>query len=393
MLGSASYLCHILVTATIFLSIPAGAEIFRAKDVLYGRIGTDITLVCNAANDRIIQWKVNGTLVALANDTKVQHGNLMLLVADLPVEGNYSCYDKTGRLLHWIQLKLGYPPSKPLVHCMASNFYRISCSWEKNQEAAFPTSYIATYRAPSSKVLNCPTDLLNNICQIDNPQIFASLPYVINITAINPVGYRTTLLEIVAMEIVQPDPPANLTAEPVFGSPRRIKVQWDYPPSWGERFELKFILEYKLQQNHFWSRLETKTKAEIITDAIAAQMYVIRVKAKDSFDNGKWSDWSSEVLVMTSSETSTESIQTTVTTLMTDFVHTYSQPTEPSFSSTSILSTTGSDVLDREIVVLISVTVSVGISIAVATFLLWIRRKRQESDKNGILTKKALPLC
>ncbi|XP_067887421.1 interleukin-11 receptor subunit alpha isoform X2 [Heterodontus francisci] len=339
----------------------------------------------------IIQWKVNGTLVVLTNDTKVQNGNLVVLMADLPMEGNYSCHDETGRLLHWTQLKLGYPPSKPLVNCKASTFYKISCSWVKDQEAAFPTSYIATYRDPSSKVWNCPVDLLSNICQIDNPQIFASLPYVINITAINPVGYRTTLLEIVALDIVQPDPPANVRAEPVFGSPRRIKVQWDYPLSWSPRFELKFILEYKLKQNRFWSRMETKMKEEIITDAIVAQLYVIRVKAKDSFDNGKWSDWSSEVLATAWSETTTEGIQTTVTTLMTDIAHAHSQSTEATFSPTSVLSS--SDVLDREIVILISIIVSIGISIAVATLVLWIRRKKRESDKNDILTKKALHFC
>ncbi|XP_072353392.1 ciliary neurotrophic factor receptor subunit alpha-like isoform X1 [Scyliorhinus torazame] len=391
MMGFTSRLCLVIITAAIYVLIPAGAETFRGKDVLYGRIGTDITLTCKAANDRIIQWKVNGTLVALTNDTKIQHGNLVLLMADLSMEGNYSCHGNTGRLLHWIKLKLGYPPSKPLVHCQASNFYRISCSWKKNQEAAFPTSYSATFRNPSRKVSNCTTDLLSNICQIDNPEMFASLPYIINITAINPVGRRTTLLEIVTMEIVQPNPPANVTAEPVFGSPRRIKVQWDYPPLWSERFELKFILEYKLQQSHFWSGLETKMKAENITDAIAGQLYVIRVKAKDSFDNGKWSDWSSEVPVIAWSETTTENVQTTVTALMTDFAHTHIQSTEPTFSPTSILSS--SDVLDKNIVVLISIASSVGISIAVATFLFWIRSKRPASDKNDILTKKALPLC
>uniref|UniRef100_UPI00398E7A49 interleukin-11 receptor subunit alpha-like isoform X2 n=1 Tax=Pristiophorus japonicus TaxID=55135 RepID=UPI00398E7A49 len=368
MIGSTSCLCHVIILATVSLLIPAGAEIFRGKDVLYGSIGTDITLLCSATNDRIIQWKVNGTLVALTNYTKVQNGNLVLLMADLPMEGNYSCYDETGGLLYWTQLKFGYPPSKPLVHCTAPNFYTIFCSWEKNQEPTFPTSYIATYRDPSNKVWNCPTDLLSNLCKIDDPHIFSPLPYIINITAVNPVGYRTTLLEIVALDIVQPDPPANVNAEPVFGSPRRIKVQWDYPLRWSPRFELKFILEYKLQQNHFWSRMETKLKEEIITDAIVAQLYVIRVQAKDSFDYGNWSDWSSEVYCTTWSETTSESIQAAVTTLMMDDVHPHSQSTEPTFSPTLTLSS--SDVLDKDIVILISIAVSIGISIAFATFVL-----------------------
>ncbi|XP_048458406.1 interleukin-11 receptor subunit alpha [Rhincodon typus] len=312
-------------------------------------------------------------------------------MANLSMEGNYSCHDETGRLLHWTQLKLGYPPSKPLVHCTASNFYRISCMWENNQEGSFPIHYIATYRSPSSNIFSCPRDFLRNICQIDNPQMFASLPYVINITAINPIGRRTTLLDIVLFDIVQPDPPVNVTAEPVFGSPRRIKVQWDYPPSWGSQFKLKFVLEYKLLRYNFWSRLNTKMTTEIITDAIAAQLCAIRVKARDFFDNGKWSDWSSEVLVTPWIETTTENIQSTVTTLMMDFIHTQSQSTDPTLSSNVILSS--SDVLDRNIVVLISIAASIGICIAATTFVLWIRRRRQESDMNDILTKKALSLC
>ncbi|XP_072429412.1 interleukin-11 receptor subunit alpha-like [Chiloscyllium punctatum] len=389
MIAFISCLCHGIVLASILLT-PAGAGIFGGTDVLYGRIGTDITLKCKAANNRIIQWKVNGTFVTLSNNLKEQNGSLVLLMADLSMEGNYSCHDETTRLLYLTQLKLGYPPSKPLVHCVASNFYRISCMWENSQEGSIPVRYIATYRTPSSNIFNCPRDSLNNICQIDNPQMFASLPYVINITAVNPIGHRTTLLDVMLFDIVQPDPPVNITAEPVFGSPRRIRVQWDYPLSWGSQFKLKFVLEYKLQKYNFWSRLDTKMTTEIITDAIAAQLYAIRVKTKDFFDNGKWSNWSSEVFVTPWRETTTESIQSTVTTQMMDFVQTLSQSTTPTLSPNVIPSS--SDVLDRNIVILISIATSIGICIAATTFVLWIRSRRQESDKNDILTKKALTL-
>ncbi|XP_069780185.1 interleukin-11 receptor subunit alpha-1-like [Narcine bancroftii] len=390
MIGSISCIRDLFALATVFL-IPANANHFGRNDFLYGRIGTDITLMCNATNDRIIQWKVNGSLVGQANNTKVQNGNLVLLMAGLPVEGNYSCHDDTGEMLQCTRLKLGYPPYKPVVHCKALNFYRIYCFWERNHVESFPTHYIATYRDPRNKVWNCTTQLPSNICQIDDPQIFSPLPYVINITAVNPVGHRTTLLEIVAPDIVQPDPPSNVKAEPVFGSPRRIKVQWNYPSTWSSRFELKFILEYKLQQNNFWSRVETNKKEETITDAIAAQLYVIRVKAKDFLDYGKWSDWSSEVLVATWSETTSESIQTTVAMLTMDYQDTHGQQTETSSSPNSIASS--SDVLDKDIIILIFIAISAGLFTITAAFVIWVRKKRQEPHKADILMKKALPYC
>lgn len=385
MIGSTSCIYHVFVLAVASFLIPADANGFRGNDILYGRIGTDITLMCNAANGRIVQWKVNGSLVVQTNSTKVQNGNLLLLMASLPVEGNYSCHGEAGEMLHSTQLKLGYPPSKPLVHCEAQNFYRIYCSLEKSHKEFFPTSYIATYRDPESNVWNCTTQVPSNICQIDNPELFSPIPYVINITAVNPVGHRTTLLEILTPDIVQPDPPSNVKAEPVFGSPRRIKVQWNYPLSWSQHFELKFIMEYKLQQNNFMSRLETIEKEETITDAITAQLYVIRVKAKDSFDFGKWSDWSSEVFVTTWSEI----IPTAIPAFTMDYMDSHGQQTVFASSPTSII--LDPDVLDKDAVILISIAILVGLLTITTVFVLWVRKKNQEAHEANVLMKKTLP--
>ncbi|XP_072920296.1 interleukin-11 receptor subunit alpha-like [Hemitrygon akajei] len=391
MIGSASCIYNVLVLATISFLIRAGAHVLRGNEVSYGRIGTDINLICNAANDRRVHWKVNGTLVAKTNNTQVQNGNLVLLMAGLSLEGNYSCHNDTGEMLQWTVLKLGYPPSKPLVHCKAFNFYRIYCSWTKSHRESFPSRYIATYRDPSRKFWNCTTHSPDNVCQIDNPQIYSQLPYVMNVTAVNPVGHRTTLLEFVPLDIVQPDPPSNLKADPVFGSPRRIKVRWSYPSTWSPRFNLKFILEYKLQQNNFWFRLETFKEEVTITDAIGAQLYLIRVKAKDSFDYGKWSEWSSEVPVTTWSETTSESIQTTVATLTVDYVDIHGQQTESPSAPTSIFPS--SEVLDTNIIILISIAIVIGLFTMTAAFVLWVRKKKQEPHKAEILMKKALTYC
>lgn len=385
MIGSTSCIYHVFALAVASFLIPADANGFRGNDILYGRIGTDITLMCNAANGRIVQWKVNGSLVVQTNSTKVQNGNLLLLMASLPVEGNYSCHGEAGEMLHSTQLKLGYPPSKPLVRCEAQNFYRIYCSLEKSHKEFFPTSYIATYRDPESNVWNCTTQVPSNICQIDNPELFSPIPYVINITAVNPVGHRTTLLEILTPDIVRPDPPSNVKAEPVFGSPRRIKVQWNYPLSWSQHFELKFIMEYKLQQNNFMSRLETIEKEETITDAITAQLYVIRVKAKDSFDFGKWSDWSSEVFVTTWSEI----IPTTIPAFTMDYMDSHGQQTVFASSPTSII--LDPDVLDKDAVILISIAILVGLLTITTVFVLWVRKKNQEAHEANVLMKKTLP--
>ncbi|XP_042191770.1 interleukin-11 receptor subunit alpha [Callorhinchus milii] len=388
MMGSILHLCSLAIS----ILNPVMGELLREKGILYGQIGTDVTLFCRADNHRFIQWRVNGTRVALSNNTKVQNGNLKFLLTELASGGNYSCHDETGELLHWTRLELGHAPSKPRVHCRAFNVFRISCEWENHQDTTFPTRYIASYRDPQNQIQNCSADpLYKNICHIDNPQIFTSLPYVVNVTAVNTLGSRATLSEFLAMDIVQPNTPKNVRVKPVFGSPRRIKVRWDYPSLWDTRFELKFVLEYRPTIISFWSRLETALLKETITDAIPGELHLFRVKAKEVLDHGKWSDWSPEVTGTPWAETTTESIKPTTVIWLIEDTETEGQPSGPALSPTSVF--TSPNVLDKYVFAVVSIAISIGISVVITILLLWIRRIKTEPDKKDILTKKPLTFC
>ncbi|XP_041105439.1 ciliary neurotrophic factor receptor subunit alpha-like [Polyodon spathula] len=99
----------IITLITSLISIPVKAEIWtnEISDVQYGRIGSNVTLLCSASrNGSAVEWRLNGTRVA-SSFAVLQNGNLILTNSDSTMEGNYSCHDKKGQLLTATALRLG----------------------------------------------------------------------------------------------------------------------------------------------------------------------------------------------------------------------------------------------------------------------------------------------
>ncbi|KAM4808392.1 interleukin-11 receptor subunit alpha [Rhinophrynus dorsalis] len=279
------------------ISVSFSASTWGEEGVKYGRIGGNITLMCNNKNDSsVAEWRFNGS-PDIPRGVFNSIGHLQLSNTDLFSMGNYSCYSRSGELLSSVHLRLGYPPGMPTVSCRASDFENFSCYWKSSVETLLPTRFIASYRNTNNHNSGiCVQEPFRpNMCSVRMSEIWSS--YQMNITEENPLGSSFRLLVVTLQSIVKPDPPEKLVVEPVPFSPKRLRVTWAYPSSWPQEphFLLKFRLQYRPVVHSYWSVVETVNLSDIITDAFAGTEHVVQVSARDYLDAGNWSEWSAEV--------------------------------------------------------------------------------------------------
>uniref|UniRef100_A0A4W5LCM7 Ig-like domain-containing protein n=1 Tax=Hucho hucho TaxID=62062 RepID=A0A4W5LCM7_9TELE len=117
------------------------------SDVQYGRLGSNVTLVCGAALDRTsVKWRLNRSSMLPWQHRVTSDGHLVLLQADHAAEGNYSCHDDQGLLIRTTRLRLGHPPALLNVSCRVSNHSLVLCSWVESVKTLLPAQYHTSYR-------------------------------------------------------------------------------------------------------------------------------------------------------------------------------------------------------------------------------------------------------
>ncbi|KAG5847832.1 hypothetical protein ANANG_G00130390 [Anguilla anguilla] len=137
---------------------------------------------------------------------------------NIPCKGNYTCHSRNGSLLQTLFLQPGYPPSPLKVKCSSPGYpITATCSWSEEPEPTLPTRYTATYGIGScfaaglcashkSRFHPCrPVPSLRHHCVL-NISLFQSDPQVINVTATNPLGSRSTFFSFIVENVVKPDP-------------------------------------------------------------------------------------------------------------------------------------------------------------------------------------------
>ncbi|XP_020649940.3 interleukin-27 subunit beta isoform X1 [Pogona vitticeps] len=245
-----------------------------------------------------VEWRMNGT--SAAGWTEAREGDhLVLLNASLADDGEYTCHDAaTGQILRKIHLKLGYPPDKPVVQCRSISYAAINCSWCLETETHLATSFISTYRhGLEGEAYECPQSVpMANVCSITNLQLFSTDPYMLNVTAINPLGTATTLSFIFLDQIIKPDPPEDVKVSPINKERKKLLLTWKPPGSWllPEYFPLKYSIKYSVDGSNNSKRV-SRTIEETsftLTGIRPGVIYHVQVAARDALDNGEDSDWS-----------------------------------------------------------------------------------------------------
>ncbi|KAM3852507.1 interleukin-27 subunit beta [Vipera latastei] len=265
----------------------------------YARLGAStVVLSCPVPEGGSrVGWKNHITSETVLNGVQ-RDGSLVLQNASLAQEGEYSCQDgTTGQTLRRIRLQLGYPPEKPSIHCRSISYPSVNCSWALEADTRLPTSFFASYRhGLMGEVHQCKQPVAaSHSCSMTALQMFSTDPYMLNVTAVNPLGTASHFSLVFMDQIIQPDPPENVTVSPVQGKRKTLLVQWKAPSSWlyPEYFPLKYIIRYSRDG----SRLSRTTRpieqtSFTLTGIRSGVNYHIQVAAKDFLDNGEYSAWS-----------------------------------------------------------------------------------------------------
>ncbi|XP_056147158.1 interleukin-11 receptor subunit alpha-like [Lampris incognitus] len=295
----------ILQSSPVYIAVLQSGPVYvtglqSVSGVQYGRLETNVTLVCGTSPLRTpVEWRLNRSLV-LPWHRLTSDGALVLLHVDQSAQGNYSCHDNDGVLLHTTRLVLGYPPGLLSVSCRVPSHTLVRCSWVESVKTFLPSQYHAFYRGIHQEWMPCVIGPALRSCDITSPSFWQAY-HLLNITAANPLGSTPTVKQIRLHELLKPDPPESVSIEEVEGSPTRLVVNWNNPSSWPIQlaFPLKYEVRYRPLGSGHWSQLETSENSVLIVDALAGYLHQVQVRAQDGVNSdSKWSDWTPLLLAM-----------------------------------------------------------------------------------------------
>ncbi|XP_029436981.1 interleukin-6 receptor subunit alpha isoform X2 [Rhinatrema bivittatum] len=267
-------------------------------------LGMDVNLTClsEKADNSSVSWKLqNQTLHPKQSNRVVTRGQLLLKSVQPRDSGNYSCY-KDGHWVRSIQLLVGEALEKPKLSCYrrfpVSN---IRCEWRPAKKLSSATKAVLQVQ----KGFN--GELFTEACAYyQSKQVFScrlrpseddATTYVVSMCVTNKVDSQGSNEEVLTgNNILQPDPPANVTVKAVERSPQKLTVSWQYPVTWRNYYyRLKFKIRYRAEHATAFTLVYSQETSILIADAWMGKKSVVQVQAREEFDHGLWSTWSPEV--------------------------------------------------------------------------------------------------
>uniref|UniRef100_A0A8C6WYJ5 Fibronectin type-III domain-containing protein n=1 Tax=Neogobius melanostomus TaxID=47308 RepID=A0A8C6WYJ5_9GOBI len=270
--------------------MPALMCVFAVPGLQFGCLKSNVTLACGKHQTPVV-WHFNHSS-ALPWHQVTSNGSLILLQTDHSAQGDYSCYDHQGLLVHSLTLRLGYPPGPLSISCRVPNHKHVRCSWADSVDTYLPAVYNASYSWRP-----CVVDASGKHCDIDQPG-FWQTTHILRVTETNALGDQTTLLLFKLYDLLKPDPPEYVTVDALEGHPTRLQVSWSFPSSWpqGIAFPLIFHIRYRPQESSYWSEVLSEESPLVIFDALAGHVHQVEVRAQDEVNQeSHWSEWSAPV--------------------------------------------------------------------------------------------------
>ncbi|XP_072309683.1 interleukin-11 receptor subunit alpha [Eucyclogobius newberryi] len=292
----------VCLTVICFLSwslAPSRAQ--NGKDEVsglqYGRLESNVTLACGKSPIRTpVVWHLNHSS-ELPWHQVTSNGSLILLQTDHSAQGDYSCYDNQGLLVHSLRLRLGYPPGELSISCRVPSHKHVRCSWADSTDTHLPSEYTASYGGNNQEEDGwrpCVVDASGKVCDIYHPG-FWQVTHILQVTETNALGSSTTQAFFKLHELLKPDPPESVVVDSVEGYRTRLMVSWSFPSSWPQEdaFPLMFHVRYRPQGSSYWSELFSEEGQLTIFDALAGHVHQVEVRARDEFNQWtQWSEWS-----------------------------------------------------------------------------------------------------
>ncbi|XP_032425608.1 interleukin-11 receptor subunit alpha [Xiphophorus hellerii] len=375
---------------------PSRAQIWsdEVSDVQFGRLESNVTLACRKSQISFpVVWRHNHSSV-LSWHQVTSNGSLVLFLVDLSAQGNYSCYDDSGLLLHSVILRLGYPPGLLSISCRVPNHTLVRCSWRDSVKTFLPSKYNTSFRGKEEKepIKLCIVDSTNRHCVVQEPAFWQTI-HTFGVTETNALGSQTSYRKIRLNELLKPDPPRSVFIQEVEGYPSKLWVSWKNPSSWPEDhfFPLKFHIRYRPQGSMHWSEMMTEENSIEIPDATAHHSNQVQVRTRDDVNpESQWSEWSP-----LSFHTPWQADTTTHPSDDPDDIDLFSTPSE-TFTSKIDGVVQGDDGNLGLVILLVLFSIFILTTVLSLIFVIWMRQKRREhatkQELASMVKMKSMPI-
>uniref|UniRef100_A0A8C5S2F0 Prolactin receptor n=4 Tax=Laticauda TaxID=8627 RepID=A0A8C5S2F0_LATLA len=205
----------------------------------------------------------------------------------------------------YIHFHSDQPPGKPIfIGCRSPEKETFTCWWKPSSEGSLPKNYMLLYnRERDKKYYECPdyTTAGSNSCYFDKKHTSLWTTYNFTLMAMNEMGSSVADPYYVDVaNIVQPDPPENLSLEfekKVYGE--YVLLTWT-PPSRGDVKSGWLTLEYELrikpEEGQEWEKIFVGQRMSYKMFSVnPGERYVAQVRCRS--DHGIWSTWSPKTYI------------------------------------------------------------------------------------------------
>ncbi|NXI95661.1 IL27B protein, partial [Psophia crepitans] len=189
------------------------------------------------------------------------------------------------------------PPALPVVECWAISYPQaVNCSWVLAPEPLLDTDFVVTYRHGTWGATELGTCIRTGpqSCSFGDVQMFSLTPYVVNVTAVNPLGAASSLLPFLLENIIKPDPPEDVRVSVIPGETKKLLLEWSPPGSWPfpEYFPLTYHIRYTQEGSGTRTIGPYEQTSYTLTGVPPGTLHHIQVAAKDFTGLGESSAWS-----------------------------------------------------------------------------------------------------
>ncbi|XP_020847310.1 interleukin-6 receptor subunit alpha [Phascolarctos cinereus] len=275
-------------------------------DMLVQVLGAPITLNCldgELEPNGTIHWKLDDKPVGpQLGQREMVGGKLLLKSVQHSDSGNYTCY-LDGRPVKTLPLLVVDPPEEPVCSCRRKSFISsVCCEWSFQRKPPPQTKAVLLVRQlQKEETFQRPCQYLQGSqkfsCHLNLGEDDDSL-YLVFLCVDNGVVRKSSkAYQFKGFEVLQPDPPTNITVTAVNKSPHWLNVTWKDPPSWNSiYYRLQFELRYRAEKTSTYTIIQRKDRHSlIISDALRGMRHVVQIRAREEFNHGRWSEWSKEI--------------------------------------------------------------------------------------------------
>uniref|UniRef100_A0A8C9TGN3 Interleukin 6 receptor n=1 Tax=Scleropages formosus TaxID=113540 RepID=A0A8C9TGN3_SCLFO len=254
-----------------------------------------------------VQWRRNGRPL---RSNEHRRDLLELGPLNLSNSGNYSCY-KEERLSFSIKIVVWDPSlslEKPSLSCYRkSPTSKIRCDWTASKPVVpVPQCHLILRKGVLGQYMKSPcmySEFKDRCwCVLDPDERMTS--YLAFLCVSNIVGNVTSPASMTPtlsfFPSVKPDPPYNVTVREDKARENRLIVSWRKPITWkADYYQLVYQLRYSVLMNGEIKGAVSRRCIHTIMDALSHTPYVLQVRAKEEFDIGQWSEWSTHLYTPT----------------------------------------------------------------------------------------------